>query len=161
MRFFQTALAAELSRAQRKQRDQGVVDPLSVLMMDLNKFKQYNDSYGHPVGDEALRRFGQLVLSGLRKYDTIARYGGDEFIVLLPSTGAGAARQLAERLRQRVTSSSVELGEGINVRFSCSFGVATYPTNGLTANDLVRAADDALYEAKRGDGRVRTALAGA
>ncbi len=158
MRFFQTALEAELSRAQRRGRDQNDVQSLSVLMMDLNKFKQYNDSYGHPVGDEALRRFGELVRSGLRQYDTLARYGGDEFIVLLPATGADAARRLAERLRQRVMSSAVNLGEGINVRFSCSVGVATFPIHGTTANDLVRMADDALYAAKRSDGEVRTAL---
>ena len=157
MRFFQTALEAELSRAQRRGRDQNDVQSLSVLMMDLNKFKQYNDSYGHPVGDEALRRFGELVHSGLRQYDTLARYGGDEFIVLLPATGADAARRLAERLRQRLMSSAVNLGAGINVRFSCSFGVATFPINGTTANDLVRMADDALYAAKRSDGEVRTA----
>jgi two-component system cell cycle response regulator len=152
MRFFQSALEAELSRAQRRMRDSVGVEPLSVLMMDLNKFKQYNDSYGHPVGDEALRRFGEMVRSGLRQYDTLARYGGDEFIVLLPATGAHAAHHLAERLRRRVTDSAVQLGDGINVRFSCSFGVATYPVDGATANDLVRVADDALYADKRRPG---------
>jgi two-component system, cell cycle response regulator len=159
MRFFQGALAAELSRSQRRQRDHGVIEPLSVLMMDLNQFKQYNDSYGHPVGDEALRRFGELVQSRLRQYDTLARYGGDEFIALLPATSADAARRLAKRLRQHVTNSAVQLGDGINVRFSCSFGVATYPVNGTSANELIRMADDALYAAKRNAGDVRTASA--
>jgi two-component system, cell cycle response regulator len=157
MRFFQAALEAEISRSQRRQRDQGVIEPLSVLMMDLNKFKQYNDSFGHPIGDEALRRFGSLVRSGLRQYDTLARYGGDEFIVLLPATGADAAQRLAERLRRRVMTSDVRLGEGIDVRFSCSFGVATYPIDGITANELVRMADDALYVAKRGEGGLQDA----
>lgn len=149
MRFFQSALEVELSRTVRRHRDQGVSEPFSVLMMDLNKFKQYNDSYGHPVGDEALRRFGELVQGGLRRYDTLARYGGDEFIVLLPSAGSNAAHNLADRLRRRVMAADVRLGEGINVRFSCSVGVATYPVDGATANELVRAADDALYAAKR------------
>lgn len=152
MRFFQTALDAELSRSQRRQRDHGVVEQLSVLMMDLNKFKQYNDSYGHPVGDEALRRFGALVQSRLRKYDTLARYGGDEFITLLPATGNDAAGRLAKRLRQYVMQTDVVLGKDIHVRFSCSFGVATYPVDGTSANDLVRVADDALYNAKRAMG---------
>jgi two-component system, cell cycle response regulator len=159
MRFFQMALEAELSRSHRRQRDHGAVEPLSVLMMDLNKFKQYNDSYGHPIGDEALRRFGELVKNHLRQYDTLARYGGDEFIALLPSTDADAAHRLATRLRQRVMNSAVQLGEGITVRFSCSFGVATYPTNGSSANELVRMADDALYAAKRGAGDARTTAA--
>lgn len=152
MRFFQMTLEAELSRAQRQARDNNSDEHLSVLMMDLNKFKQYNDFYGHPVGDEALRRFGELVRNGLRQYDTLARYGGDEFIVLLPATGADAAHVLAERLRRRVMDSAVHLGGGINVRFSCSFGVATYPDDGTTANELVRVADDALYADKRRPG---------
>jgi two-component system cell cycle response regulator len=157
MRFFWDALEAELSRSVRRQRDHGIVVPLSVMMMDLNQFKQYNDSYGHPVGDEALRRFGELVQSRLRQYDTLARYGGDEFIALLPATDAVAAERLAKRLRQYVMNAAVELGEGINLRFSCSFGVATYPMNGTTANELVRKADDALYAAKRQAGDARTA----
>lgn len=156
MRFFQIALESELSRSSRRQRDHGIVEPLSVLMMDLNKFKQYNDSYGHPVGDQALRRFGELIKGHLRQYDTLARYGGDEFIALLPSTDADAANRLVKRLRQHVMNSAVQLGDGINVRFSCSFGVATYPTNGSSANELVRMADDALYADKRAAGHART-----
>lgn len=159
MRSFRSTLEAELSRAQRRRHDNNTEEPLSVLMMDLNKFKQYNDSYGHPIGDEALRRFGELIRSGLRQYDTLARYGGDEFIVLLPATGAAAAHLLAERLRRRVTDSAVRLGDGINVRFSCAVGVATYPIDGANVDDLVRIADDALYADKRRSGDGHPALA--
>lgn len=155
MRFFWAALESELARARRMATDHSRDEPLSVLMMDLNKFKQYNDEYGHPIGDEALRRFGQLIQSKLRRYDTLARYGGDEFIVLLPETGAEAAEHLADRLRQKVAETLVRLSDTVEVKFSSSIGVATYPRDGATAQALVRAADDALYAEKRRTGNER------
>jgi two-component system cell cycle response regulator len=159
MRFFWAALESELVRAKRMAADHGRDEPLSVLMMDLNKFKQYNDEYGHPVGDEALRRFGQLIQSVLRRYDTLARYGGDEFIVLLPETGAEGAAHLADRLRQKVAQTLVRLSDTVEVKFSSSIGVATYPQDGTTAQALVRAADDALYAEKRRGGNLRATTA--
>jgi diguanylate cyclase (GGDEF)-like protein len=153
MRYFQGALEAEIERCKRRH------EPMSLLMMDLDKFKQYNDDYGHPIGDEALRRFGQMIREQLRPYDTLARYGGDEFIVLLPATNAAWARHVAERLHQYVAEAPVQLSEGITLHFSCSIGVATYPLHGRTPNELVRSADDALYAAKRTNGDVRAAAA--
>lgn len=136
--------------------------PLSLLFLDLDKFKDINDTYGHQTGDEVLRQMGHLLDGRLprtrgqrlwRASDVAARYGGDEFAVLLPDTTVKGAVALAERLRQQVSTLTrlPELANLASASFplSCSVGVATFPTH-VGLNELILAADSALYAAKNG-----------
>ncbi|WP_426757820.1 GGDEF domain-containing protein, partial [Pseudomonas aeruginosa] len=107
-------------------------------------FKRINDLFGHSTGDRVLVAFGRLVASELREVDVLARWGGEEFILLLPETGLEAAAALAERLRQRVRSQSFEMGE----RLTASFGVGVL-NDGETLDLLLCRVDDALYRAKQ------------
>jgi diguanylate cyclase (GGDEF)-like protein len=119
---------------------------LALIMADLDGFKQINDRFGHPAGDEVLRQVARLLLDGCRESDTPARYGGDEFVVLAPETPAPAAADFADRLRVSLCSQPLRvLGNALAV--TASFGVASH--EGLKApEDLIRAADAALYAAK-------------
>ena len=141
----------ELSRALR------LSAPLSVLMMDLDDFKAINDQFAHQEGDALLQHVGEYLTRGLRPTDVLARYGGDEFVALLPATGRHEALALAERLRKAF--SNVELpGHTDSFSVAISIGVATYPEDGTTEDELIRAADAALYDAKlQGRNRVRAA----
>lgn len=129
--------------------------PLSLLMLDLDHFKHINDTYGHQAGDDVLRdaakRVGQLV----REYDFVGRYGGEEFMVVLPDTPADEAAQIAERIRRAVADSPIATREGGDVHATVSVGVATLG-DGFAGQlkDVVEAADGALYVAKR-EGRNR------
>lgn len=147
--YFQDALAREISRSQR--RDQQV----SVVLIDLDNFKHVNDSRGHLAGDEVLRRIAGLI-GGLpgeagaprsRTEDIAARYGGDEFALILPETGKTGAAARAERLRQFVESERLAGSDTQSV--TLSMGVATFPEDGADASELLKRADDALYAAKR------------
>ncbi len=151
MRYFRMTLETELLRSKR------LGQPLSVLMMDLDNFKNYNDMFGHQAGDEALRQFGNFVRADLRRYDVFARYGGDEFIALLPATGPVLARTIADRLQLRIGETIATVRDGIEVRLSCSVGSASYPADGTGVDSLVRAADDAHYAVKRLHQAERTA----
>jgi len=121
------------------------VSPLSVILFDLDHFKQINDQHGHAVGDDVLAAVGELVGTVVRESDLAGRYGGEEFILLLPDTGTEGAVVLAEKLRGAVTGLTVP---GASLRVSASFGVATHPLDAVDGESLVRAADTALYEAK-------------
>ncbi len=129
--------------------------PLSVLMADVDHFKHYNDNWGHPAGDRLLRLVGRMVAGVLRRVDFGARYGGDEFSVILPETPRSAAGLVAERIRSSIEKhpfphrQSQPLG-----RVTVSIGVATYPEDAGAADKLVEAADRFLYQAKA-DGRNR------
>ena len=123
---------------------------LSLLLLDIDHFKTYNDTRGHVEGDAALRQVGQVLNSSIREDDTAARYGGDEFLVLLPGAGKERAQAVAEHLRRTVEA----LGAGITL----SAGVGTYPEDATSGVGLIRAADHALYEAKA-EGRNRVASA--
>ncbi len=125
---------------------------LSVVVFDLDHFKQLNDTYGHQVGDQALRRFAEAVRANLRQGDELGRTGGEEFCLILPQTDAVTAYRVAERVRRVVEG--IRLPELADVRLSVSAGVATAPVNQLVWADLLKAADDALYQAKR-EGRNR------
>jgi diguanylate cyclase (GGDEF)-like protein len=118
--------------------------PLSLVMLDVDHFKAYNDAHGHPAGDEALRAVATILRQGVRQYDTVARYGGEEFAILLPATDADAARALAERLRAAIAGHAWPLR-----RVTASFGVATMTPGTTTASALLDAADGALYQSKR------------
>jgi diguanylate cyclase (GGDEF)-like protein len=144
-RAFQEALHSAAQMAERLQQ------PLSLVMFDIDHFKQFNDRFGHPAGDELLRQVAQVLRESARAYDVAARYGGEEFALLLPNTALEQAVQVAERLRQQIRAI-----ENPHAPVSASFGVATY-RRGTPPATLVYEADAALYRAKRG-GRDRVCV---
>jgi diguanylate cyclase (GGDEF)-like protein len=148
-RALEEILAAEISRAQR------FAHPLAVVLLDLDRFKEINDSFGHAAGDTMLREVSRLLTSLARQGDTVARWGGEEFVVVLPETDLAGARRFAERLRRTIEAHAV--GE---METSASCGVATMLPED-TVEELLGAADRALYEAKsNGRNRTETALRG-
>src|SRR5579863_10291570 len=147
-RFFWEALSAEWKRASRSGR------PFSVVLIDLDKFKEVNDTMGHFEGDLVLARLGRLLEQKSRQSNVVARYGGDEFIILMPETGPEQAVVLAERLRQWIATDPM-LSEH---KITGSFGVASFPTHGFSIEDIIRVADAGMYVSKRSGGnRVSTA----
>jgi diguanylate cyclase (GGDEF)-like protein len=147
----------ELSRAQRE----GY--PLAVLIVDIDRFKSVNDRFGHLVGDQVLRRIGRAIATELRGYDGVARFGGEEFVAVLPDVGAAAALTIADRVRQRISTLCVsDLAEGVapsgdDHPLSVSIGVSSTSSGPHEVGTLLRVADAALYEAKAG-GRNRVVL---
>jgi diguanylate cyclase (GGDEF)-like protein len=141
-RFFWEALSAEWKRASRSGR------PFSVVLIDLDKFKEVNDTMGHFEGDLVLARVGRLLEHKSRQSNVVARYGGDEFIILMPETGPEQAQVLAERLRQWITADPM-LSEH---HITGSFGVASFPTHGFSIEDIIRVADAGMYVSKRSGG---------
>ena len=136
-RAFDQALEPEFYRAHRRSA------PLSLLMLDIDSFKSFNDTYGHLQGDEVLRRVGSIVRSCSRPEDTTARFGGEELVIILPRTDHEQALQVATRICTSISSATWDLRP-----ITVSVGVATLGTAMPTANDLVAAADQALYQAK-------------
>jgi len=142
--YFQQRLEEELERASRFGRT------LSLIMLDIDDFKQFNDRWGHPRGDTVLRAVSAVIRQNLREIDVAARYGGEEFIVVLPETDQTGALAVAERIRRSMAEHEFDTGEGVPVAHqTVSLGVATYPAHGATAPRLVEAVDAAMYEAKR------------
>jgi len=130
--------------------------PFSMLLLDLDHFKEYNDAYGHLSGDEALRGVAEALVAQARPNDVVARFGGEEFVVLLPDTEADAARSIAERLRQAIAGTEIrDQAGGLLPPVTVSIGVAE-PGDGTSAQALISAADAALYRAKQA-GRNRVA----
>jgi diguanylate cyclase (GGDEF)-like protein len=152
-RRMRDALNAEVARYQRNGRS------FSILMVDVDHFKKYNDTYGHPEGDVLLKKVGEILKSSLRTNDFAARYGGEEFLILLPDQDAKGAAEVAERIRQRI---SVETADEAKHRaaVTASFGIATFPESGRTVDLLLNNADGALYRAKS-NGRNRVEIAAA
>jgi diguanylate cyclase (GGDEF)-like protein len=150
-RSFQQTLAREVDRAARFHR------PLSLLMLDLDHFKQVNDAHGHQVGDAVLVQVADRIREEVREVDVVARYGGEEFVVVLPETGLDGAQHLADRICESIRARPLRTGAG-DLAVTVSIGVAVYPDHGDTPASLVRAADLALYVAK-GDGRDRWHIA--
>jgi diguanylate cyclase (GGDEF)-like protein len=151
---------AELNRLRR-----GTANaPLSVILLDIDHFKSINDNYGHDAGDRALQVVANLLLGQLRSYDGLGRWGGEEFLMLLPGTGLAEASAVAERIRTNLVEAEPSLPDGTRVLLSASLGVAaideatTEAAGELWLEHLVRAADQALYRAKS-DGRNRVATA--
>ena len=153
-RHLHERLSLEVERSQRS----GL--PLSLLMLDVDHFKGFNDSYGHPAGDEVLRQVARVLNDTRRANDVVARYGGEEFAVILVDTAKFTAAKVAERVRERIAAhdfadAATKASKGTNI--TVSLGVATFPDDGTDAEALVRAADTALYAAKRA-GRNRVVL---
>jgi diguanylate cyclase (GGDEF)-like protein len=124
---------------------------LSVIMLDIDDFKQFNDRYGHPKGDMVLRAVSTIVTQNLREIDVAARYGGEEFVLVLPETDLAGAAAVAERIRVSMAEYphlSIP-GDNETVTQTVSLGVATYPQHATTTARLIEAADIAMYEAKR------------
>jgi diguanylate cyclase (GGDEF)-like protein len=145
-RHFDDALALEWRRSTRAE------TPLSVVMLDLDHFKAYNDGYGHHLGDECLKRVARALRTAVRRAgDVVARYGGEEFVLLLPDTDAARAARFAERLRAKLEAMAVPHGHSpVSPVVTASFGVATaHPQRGVRPQTVVEAADRQLYEAKR------------
>lgn len=147
-RFFQERLKEEFRRAQRYD------DPLALVLVDLDHFKNINDSWGHPVGDQVLRDVGAALRRSVRETDVVCRYGGEEFCAILPKTHLAGAITVAERIWRELANARV----GPGLRITGSLGVSGFPGRGVTTPEqLLRAADEALYRAKA-DGRNRISL---
>jgi diguanylate cyclase (GGDEF)-like protein len=151
LRHMTTTLAREVERATRFDR------PLALLLLDLDHFTRVNDTYGHTVGDAVLRELSRRVAACVREVDTVARYGGEEFVVITPETDTEGALHLASRICEAIREAPFIVGED-TVDVTVSIGVASLPGHGTSSGDLVRAADDGLYAAKRA-GRDRYQLA--
>lgn len=128
-----------------------------VLLIDLDNFKVINDTHGHPVGDKYLQNFARKVQDALRAGDVLARYGGDEFVALLPEADLEAVAAVAERVRAAIDSMHVEVGEGIRLHGTGSIGLAVYPDHAHSAKDMFLFADNMMYKAKA-DGKARVAV---
>ncbi|MCB0271406.1 MAG: sensor domain-containing diguanylate cyclase [Bdellovibrionales bacterium] len=141
-RYLHQILDQEVERASRYFKE------FSMVFIDLDKFKNVNDTYGHIYGSELLQETANVLLQNTREVDHCARYGGDEFVIVLPETGKKEAIYSAERIRQAIESHVFLERKGINAKFTASFGVATFPTDAQSKNDLIKMADEAMYEAK-------------
>jgi two-component system, sensor histidine kinase LadS len=133
--------------------------PLSLIMADVDHFKKVNDTYGHPTGDQVLVAVAKGLSGRLRPRDLVARFGGEEFVLVLPETDVAGALVVAERIRQKIEATSHSVAGGPPAVVTMSFGCATFgPTAYFSAAELVKAADEALYKAKHG-GRNRVVMA--
>jgi diguanylate cyclase (GGDEF)-like protein len=155
-RFLLQRLDEEIERAKRYNRS------LSLLMIDTDDFKRFNDTYGHIAGDQALADVGAALRTAVREIDVVCRYGGEEFAVVLPETDAEGAFVVAEKVRESVAAHSFSDGQGNRgVRVTVSIGLATFPSAAADREELLRQADDALYQAKHlGRDRVRAPRSG-
>ena len=155
-RLLQDILLRELRRANRSRL------PVSLAFVDIDHFKRVNDTYGHKVGDEVLQQLAAIMLASVRATDVVVRYGGEEFVILLPETGRDHAAQVADKLRQAVADTVIESTSraGVTLKCSISIGLAAYPIDCGSGEELILRADEALYQAKQ-KGRNRVAMAGA
>jgi len=152
-RYMEETLERELLRATRKQLS------LGIIMLDVDEFKHFNDTYGHAAGDAILRELGNLLLKHVRREDIPCRYGGDEFIIVLPDASQVVTSERAEHICKNAKQSHVQFEGQILEAVTLSLGVAVFPKDGSTSAAVLKAADDALYRAKH-DGRGRVVVAG-
>ena len=141
-RYLNLFLHRESKRAVRNGR------PLSLLFLDMDGFKQVNDAHGHQAGSKALVEVGAIIRSSARETDVAARFGGDEFAVVLPDTGSDGAVSAASRIRERIHAHGFLESDGLSVHLTASIGVATLPDVSTSAEELLRAADVAMYRVK-------------
>jgi diguanylate cyclase (GGDEF)-like protein len=150
-RYFQESLTAELNRAKRYQR------PFSLLFIDLDYFKQFNDANGHLDGDKLLIELSNLFMDSFRKTDVVCRYGGDEFAVILPEASKQRAHMLAAKLHAQVADHPFNGREVMpESRVTVSIGTATYPDDETDTEGLLRQADEVMYTAKKNRGQFKT-----
>ncbi len=143
-RWFNQRIVEEFKRAERFN------NPLSLLMVDIDFFKHYNDTHGHSKGDIALKEVAEVLIKNVREVDSVVRYGGEEFVILLPRTGMEDAGKIAEKLRLKMEEHEFPFGSAQpNGRFTVSIGYTTYPDIARSISDLFTQADEALYTAKR------------
>lgn len=151
-RYMEESLEREVNRARRSGR------PMSLLMIDVDRFKQQNDAFGHEGGDAVLRELGRMLKASLRKEDIPCRYGGEEFALVLPEAAVDGAARRAEQLRQAVSRLGIPYQGRVIGPVTVSIGVAAFPDHGDDTRALIHAADAALYQAKR-EGRNRVSVA--
>jgi two-component system cell cycle response regulator len=151
-RYLNQVLRRETKRASRSGR------PLSLLFIDLDGFKSINDTHGHLFGSRALVEAATVIRGSARETDVVARFGGDEFALILPDTGGEGAYAVGERIRERIADHIFLTGEGLTIRLTASVGVATLPDAAASADELVHAADAAMYQVKaRGKNGIQAA----
>jgi diguanylate cyclase (GGDEF)-like protein len=141
-RHLYRSLEAEVARARRFGRS------FSLIFLDLDRFKAVNDRHGHQVGSAVLKEVGEVLRHQLRAMDVPVRYGGDEFVLLLPEADRAQAMAVADRLRRAIVETTFQAERGLEVRITASFGVATYPDDGATPEGLLQLADQAMYRVK-------------
>lgn len=141
-RYLNRAIEIEMERFER------YGPPFTLIFLDIDSFKKVNDQYGHLVGGKVLVEMAQLLLDGLRTMDIFARYGGDEFVIVLPQTFLKAGFHVAERLRKVVEKHVFLKNEGYSLKITASFGVASYPENAKSKEELFKIADEAMYKGK-------------
>jgi diguanylate cyclase (GGDEF)-like protein len=141
-RYLNVYIGREIKRCKRH----GI--PLSVIFLDLDGFKGVNDQYGHLAGSRTLTEVGGILALAVRESDILARYGGDEFVAVLPETPPAGALVIAERIRKAIESHCFLRSEGLEARISASFGIASYPDHALTPEGLIQKADQAMYRVK-------------
>jgi diguanylate cyclase (GGDEF)-like protein len=141
-RYLSQVLRRETKRASRSGR------PLSLLFVDLDGFKSINDTHGHLFGSRALVEAASVIRASARETDMVARFGGDEFALILPDTGSEGAAAVGDRVRDRIAVFSFLRGDGLNIRLTVSVGVATLPDVATTADGLIQSADEAMYWVK-------------
>ncbi|HZG53120.1 MAG TPA: sensor domain-containing diguanylate cyclase [Pyrinomonadaceae bacterium] len=141
-RFLRQYLIAEVKRARR------YGSTVTALFFDLDDFKEINDRYGHLVGSHTLMEMATVILTGVRDTDVVARYGGDEFVVILPETGLDMAVRVAERMREKIAEHVFTGGRNLRLRLTASFGVSSFPEHSQSPQQLIADADAAMYDAK-------------
>jgi diguanylate cyclase (GGDEF)-like protein len=150
--YLSEMLEAELSRARRG------TYTVAFLLIDLDRFKEVNDTFGHPAGDQALKSVAKIISELTRRSDIACRFGGEEFMVILPEIAKADAQLRAEQLRQKIEALKLPAGEK-TIQLTASIGVAMYPLHGETSDEMLSVVDTALYRAKE-TGRNRVILCG-
>ncbi|MBI1819713.1 MAG: sensor domain-containing diguanylate cyclase [Nitrospirae bacterium] len=152
-RYLEQTLDSELRRSQRYKSE------ISLVFLDIDHFKEVNDAHGHQAGSQVLIELGKVLIDSLRDVDIIARYGGDEFVVVLPETSVETTHHIVKRLQKHIREFKFLKKKGLKIKLTVSFGIAGFPVHAKTKEDLLKAADHAMYIAKN-SGRDRIFVSG-